>query len=242
MRAAWAAICLASASAIAADEAPIDLAGSNPGRVTRFLKPYYPREAIVRDISGVVVVEGIARKDGSIDEVKYLPDKPESEVFIAALKRVVPLWRYSMPIDKDCQPLDQPFRTAVAFQIENDTQKIFLKPEPGAPLPSPTTQTLAARRFPHHNPVERIRPEYPSNMVRWNVMADVYARIVVDRSGTVADVNAKAYTRHNMTAGDVSSFSDSAEKTLRKWRFPEVPPEYKAPWVGCYTINYRISD
>jgi hypothetical protein len=221
--ASWAACALAEEPPIHFDNA------ENFGRLKRIVQPEYPPEAVSRGQAGVVDLVGVVRSDGFIKEFEFLPDKAESAIFVEALRPVVGDWIFVVPVGNDCQPSPKPITVRVSFEIDNGTPRIFVEHQPLRKTTGPTPT--------HYRPTKRINPRYPYDMLTRGIMADVYARIVVNRDGLVMEVSSKAYPPRQ---DDLSSFTTAAEKSLSKWEFPKVEDGYAAPWIGCYTISFRI--
>jgi outer membrane biosynthesis protein TonB len=232
-----AAFCVAAliGSAAAADDAPIDLSGTGVrGRLARIVKPEYPPDALARGLTGTVALEGVIRPDGFVEEFKYVPDKAESRVFVDALEKVTRNWIFHVPLDYECQPRAEPARVTVSFEIDNGTPRIFVEHASQAKGPAVPVQ-------PYFRPTRRTQPEYPYYQLKIGLMANTYTRIVVDRDGNVTSVKARSYSPHR-DAGELAAFDRSAERALATWKFPAVPEDAKAPWIGCYQINFRIRD
>ena len=224
-------LALAAGGALAADDDPVDLTEfESRGRLTRIVRPDYPPEALARGQTGVVEIEGVVDVTGTLDKPMYRPDKPESEVFVAALKKVLRNWWFVTPLDKECQPSAKPVKVEVSFEIDNGTPRIFVTHN-ASPLRGKPPDA-------HFNRLSGPTADFPTNMWKLGIPGDVYTKIVVDRSGQVVDVRSRTYTPR--TAIDVSSFTTAVDEAVRQWKFPEVPPDAKAPWAGCYKFQFRF--
>jgi TonB family protein len=218
--------------AATADEGPADLSARGEwGRLWRIVRPEYPPEALARGQVGTVHLEGTVRADGFIDDYVYRPDRPESEIFVVALKKVTRDWVFVPPMEADCTLSRKPASVDVSFEIDAGTPRIFVTHQ----------RTLQPRpTLPYMKPTYRVQPEYPYRPLRSVVMADVFSRVVVDRSGKVVNVRAHAYTPQKVDPDFLESFTTNAESALYHWEFPPVPEGSEAPWTACYHFRYRI--
>jgi outer membrane biosynthesis protein TonB len=216
---------------LAADDDPVDLTEfESRGRLTRIVRPDYPAEAVARGQAGVVEIEGPVDVTGALTNPTYRPDKPESEIFVTALKKVVPSWSFVNPLDKECQPSAKPVKVEVSFEIDNGTPRIFVTHN-ASPLRGKPPD-------PHFKRLSGPSPDFPTNMWKLGIPGDVYTKVFVDRTGRVVDVRSRTYTPR--TAIDVSSFTEAVDEAVRQWQFPAVPPGAKAPWAGCYRFQFRF--
>ena len=227
---------MAGGVAIAGDDKPVDL-NDQPmhGRLARIVKPDYPEEALARGQTGVVVLEGKLDPEGFAEDLKYLPDKPESAIFVDALKKVAADWIFVVSTDGDCQPIAAPMRTEVSFEIDDGKPRIFVT---HAPAPKTTTVRKNAPTA-HYRPTRRIPPEYPRVMLNAGIRANTYSKVTVDRDGNVTDVKAMSYAPRRR-ALELVPFDRAVQRALSEWKFPPVPAEEKAPWMGCYQVNFRL--
>jgi len=239
----WARLLLAWVACAAAEETPVD---SPPihhqeaetwGRLTQIVRPDYPPEAVKRGQTGTVDIRGIVRPDGFLDDIVLTGDSAASSIFVDALQGLVRDWRFVTPVGNDCQPLAKSVGARVSFEIDNGTPRIFVTHQ------TPEAAFLAKQPAPaHFRPTRRIQPTYPYKLLQHGVVADVYARIVVDRSGRVSDVTSRAYTRQKVTEARLRPFTDEVDESLSQWIYPPVPEDSRAPWIGCYTLRFRITN
>jgi outer membrane biosynthesis protein TonB len=205
------------------------------GRLERVVRPDYPWLAVQRRQSGKVEIRGRVRPDSFLDDIQLIPDSPASSIFVDALQEPVKGWRFIPAHDNDCQPVPAPVRAEVSFEIDDGTPRIFVthkpaeKARPAKPAPE------------YYKPLKRIAPAYPVEPLRRNIIADVYARVVVDRSGKVTDVKSRAYSRRDVGERALEPFTREADATLSRWEFPPVPEGAQAPWVGCFRVYFTTT-
>ncbi len=79
------------------------------------VNPVYPEEARQKRISGVVRLESLIRKDGTVGEVKILesPDPLLGEAAVRAVRQ----WRYKPPVDAAGVPRDVQFTITIKFLL-----------------------------------------------------------------------------------------------------------------------------
>ena len=216
MRAALLMIALAAVGAASADDNPVDLSNSGVrGRVSRIVTPEYPADAVSRNLSGIVAVEGKVQWNGYMQDIRYIPDTPESQVFVDAVRYVAPKWIFVAPIDAECQPSPHAVRTEVSFEMDKGTPRIFVTTSKAAGGPVPKDR-------PYFRPVVQNEPTYPVTMQRLSVAARTYAKLTVDRGGNVVMVEPHTYSTMRNPA-DLQSFDWSVESSLKEWKFPPVP-------------------
>lgn len=226
---------LAAGFAMADDDPPVNLNDQVvQGRLVRIVQPDYPAEALARGQTGVVALEGKLDPEGFAEDLKYRPDKPESAIFVDALKKVATDWIFVVSTDSDCQPLAAPMRTEVSFEIDNGKPRIFV-----THAPAPKTATASRIATAHYRPTRRIQPEYPRVMVNTGVRANTYSKVTVDRDGNVIDVKAMSYSPRRR-AMELVPFDRAVQRAMSEWKFPPVPAQAKAPWMGCYQVNFRL--
>jgi outer membrane biosynthesis protein TonB len=182
----------------------------------------FPQEALARGQIGYVDVD--ARIDplgGKAEDVSYRPDRPESAVFVDALKEVLPFWRFRSPT-RDCFPTDERISASVSFDLADGKPKIAVSRE-----------KIEARVL---TPVQWFRPDYPLALLQYSYQPHVYARMKVAPSGRVEDVE-------TLTIGGPAGSRnvDRAVKVgLRKWLFP--PSRDSATRVVCYDVDFRTQE
>ena len=220
-------------AALGADPEPAHL--NDPalwGTLVTVVRPEYPREAVARRQSGVVEVDGIVQGTGFLKDIRYRPDKPESSVFVDALRDLVPDWRFHAPLGSDCLPTGEAVTTRVSFEMDGDTPRIFVTHSPKAPKPA-----MAGEDF---KPISRPNPRYPSVALRRGHEARVYVKIDIDASGKVVNGHAKAYSEQARRNDELRPFTDGTLYFLSQWQFPPVADGRSR--AACYDVTYNITN
>lgn len=94
--------------------APIRVGGAiqEPKRI-RMVEPTYPAIAKAARVQGIVILEAIIAKDGSVKDVKVLRSQPMLD---EAAKEAVLQWRYTPPMLNN-QPVDVIMTVTVNFAL-----------------------------------------------------------------------------------------------------------------------------
>jgi TonB family protein len=230
---------MTTASIAIADETTTDFSGvGQRGRPARVVKPVYPAEALARGQTGIVTLEGVAGPDGRYNELSFTPDRPESRIFVDALAKVTPRWEFWNALGPACSPVSIPFRTHVAFEIENGEPRVIVTHAPSIAPPKPAAPAVKAGA--HFKPIHRVNPGYPYSMLQRGYTGKTYAKITVDREGNVASVDSQTWASN--PKANAKAFDAMAQGALKNWKFPPVPPDEKAPWTGCYEFTWRLRD
>lgn len=88
--------------------------GTQPEEIDRVM-PRYPPSARRRGIGGAVVVRGIVRRDGTIDNVEIIKDLPEG--LGEEARRAVSRWRFR-PATYRGEPIDVYYTVTVNFRLQ----------------------------------------------------------------------------------------------------------------------------
>ncbi len=87
--------------------------GTQPDEISRVI-PRYPAMARAQNIGGAVVIRGVVRKDGTIDDVEIIKDLPYG--LGDAAKEAVERWRFR-PATFRGQPIDVYYTVTVNFRL-----------------------------------------------------------------------------------------------------------------------------
>jgi len=91
----------------------VPLGGTQPEEIDRVL-PRYPGAARRAGVQGPVVVRGIVRKDGTIDDVEVIKDLPNG--LGDAAREAVSRWRFR-PATYRGEPIDVYYTVTVNFRL-----------------------------------------------------------------------------------------------------------------------------
>jgi hypothetical protein len=196
------------------------------GLPQRLVVPEYPAEALDRRITGYVDVEGVVDGARRLADPVLRPGSPEAEVFVPALRKVVPDWVFYPRYGKgSCVPVPTQMHLRVTFALEQDKPRIATDP-PVPPAPSP------GRSRPH---CDNIR--YPSDALRNDETAIVYARVNVGPDGITSSVESEVYPKHEAFIDD--GFKDAVKSALSYCRFDRA--DYPTPpHAACFDVVFNL--
>ena len=235
MRVALAIALAASASAGLAAE-PFDPEREKWGTVEALIAPDYPREALRRGQTGSVVIRGtVSPHRGRLENIQYVPDRPESKVFVEAIEDLVPRWKFNPPV-KDCMPSDEIVTAEMSFEIDEGKPRIFLtrgaKPKGGSTGPSD----------PNYRILKRVNPGWPKDMLALGWTATVYSRIEIDNAGKVVGVTSRTYSPRVAYEESLDSFTKMAARTYKRWQFVPVADDFAPHRSACYELQFVLTN
>ena len=91
----------------------VPLGGTQPEEIERVI-PRYPSQARRQGVQGAVVVRGVVRKDGTIDDVEVIKDLPNG--LGEAAREAVSQWRFR-PATYHGEPIDVYYTVTVNFRL-----------------------------------------------------------------------------------------------------------------------------
>ncbi len=221
-------------------------------KVLRVVPPVYPPVAVERRLEGIVDVDGIVQPAGNLVDSKYTASSADAAIFIPAVQDVIEFWAFEPAVGEDCQPVARSVTTRVHFEMDGETPRIFVSRGTAPPAPLQRQDFQAA----DYKVTHRSEPQYPKTMIHQNIQASVYALMVIEPSGEVSDVRAKAYLvlpHYNKHVGarwqieqlleqqrttDLTPFLNSAVRALKAWRYG--PVERQARRLACMDINFQL--
>src|SRR5205085_5398132 len=95
--------------------AAVPAGGTQPEEIDRVV-PRYPPAARAANVSGRVVIRGIVRKDGTIDNVEVIKDLPFG--LGEAAREAVERWRFR-PATYRGEPIDVYYTVTVTFRLHS---------------------------------------------------------------------------------------------------------------------------
>jgi hypothetical protein len=215
-------------------------------RIVQIVRPEYPADAQARGQAGVVKVDVAVRPDGYGENYVYTADKPESSVFVDALRRVTRNWKFRPTLGEDCFPIATPLAAEVAFELDQGTPRIFVTPL----FKPPQMPAVLA----HQKPVHVEKPYYPWDREGIGIAAVTFVKFAVDRDGNVMSAKARSFTAQKPPSepspvsrelerrlADIRPFDQATELAVMSWKFPMVPPAQPAPWSACWEARFPES-
>ncbi len=123
-----------SASAASAEDAPLPALSDSDLIPINRIEPRFPREALMREISGRVRIAGTVARDGSVLEAHVVVSQPAG-VFDRSALRAVRQWKFK-PRIKDGQAVEREFEQTINFMLfgpnEPDPLLTFVASDPPA--------------------------------------------------------------------------------------------------------------
>jgi hypothetical protein len=200
------------------------------GRPKVIIAPEYPPAALSEHRTGSVEVRGRIDPYHALVDPEYRAENPDSEVFVAAVRAVVPRWEFYPVTRSDCFPAaDVPVAFRVLFDLEAGNPKIDV-------------EVLAAGpKRPAIPVVARVKLTYPRDALRVGIEAVVYARLVVNPDGSVAEVTTDSYPKR--VNNENRSFENEVERNLGRWKFAALPPGGdQQRRIVCEDVLFNIRD
>ncbi len=218
-----------AANAAWADDVPVDVYHVDniglAGRPQVVLEPRFPADALAQHVTGYVDVEGRVDPMGALKEIEYHAGSSQAEIFVAALKEVMPAWSFYPVYVDSCVPSDRRITVRIWFDLDAD------KPKVSATIASAPPQAREIR-------VSSCRqPRYPGGAIREGLTAIVYAGSEINADGTVAKVNTVVFPQGRNGNG---AFSTAVEDALRVCRYPPAPDPDRHR-LACHQVIFRLN-
>lgn len=172
-------------------------AGVVAPKLTREVKPEYPRQAMADRKQGVVRLECVVKADGTVGDVRVI-DSLGPELDDAAVK-ALKQWTFN-PGTKDGTPVP------VMVEVEISFAQRDREPRLGSPEVYTIGDGVTSPR-----PVKEVKPTYTDEAKQAGIQGTVTMDCVVLPDGTVGDVRVSKKLDPGLDA--------EAVKTLRQWRF-----------------------
>jgi hypothetical protein len=223
---------LIPAGLAAAEETPFHLEDpARWGTLVTVVRPDYPKEALSRGQTGAVDITGVVLGTGFLNDIEYRPDRPESAVFVEALKELVPDWQFYPPLGNDCLPTTERITTRMHFEIDAGKPRIFAEH---------AKRSDPREEFAKLKPTKRVNPRYPTAALNRRHMARVYAMLEIDPAGKVSNVRAKAFSAQARRDRELSPFVDSTLYWLSQWEFEPLAEGDARARRACLDVDFRI--
>ena len=137
-----------------------------PARLTAFVPPEYPAQALRDRIEATVDVVGTVRGDGGLD-VRSIQATPDREDFRSVVSQVAKYWTFRPRYGFDCSPREAEGRLRIWFEIKVGGPAISVSyPERAAAGTGPVDAPTPLRsQVPEYMPTSRPNPPYPPSGV-----------------------------------------------------------------------------
>ena len=181
-------------------------------KLTKEVKPEYPRQAMADRNQGVVRLECVVKADGTVGDVRVI-DSLAPELDAAAVK-ALKQWTFS-PGTKDGTPVPVMVEVEISFALREGKPRLG-SPEVYTIGDGVTSPTL----------VKRVGPTYTAEAKQAGIQGNVTMDCVVLPDGTVGDVR--------VTKKLDPGLDEEAIKTLRQWRFRPAQKDGKSVPVQVF--------
>ena len=200
---------------------------SRMGRPIRVVTPEFPKPALDQRLAAIVDVEGRISPLHSLQEVTLRVEPPGADVFVEAVKKVLPYWEFHPIFEGGCFPTERRVANRVSFEWDGDQPKIFVTVRP-----APAQKKRESIRV-----VKRVEPTYPREAISAGHQAYVYSELAVLPDGSVSGVKTRTYPERPGTANQ--AFEREAIRKLSQWMFePATVPLRSA----CQEIIFQFRD
>jgi len=169
------------------------------------VRPEYPEEARQARVEGVVIVQVTIDTDGNVAAAKVLRSVPMLDQ--AALDAVYQ-WRFEPPDEESVMTVTVAFR----LEDEKDAARTATPPEEraAAALSAAEVRAVNPPFRPPPRLLHQVKPRYPPELLRSGENGTVDVRLVVDATGTVAEVT---------VLSGPEGFHQAVIDAVKQWRF-----------------------
>lgn len=204
-------------------------------RVTVFVAPEYPAQALRDGVEATVDVVGNVRADGGL-EVRGIDVVPDREDFRTAVSQVAKHWILRPRYGFDCGPREVEGRVRIWFEIKGNAPVISISvPEGAATAPAPGVDAPArlGRGGDEFAPSYRPNPSYPRDALNRGVEGKVESLMRVGADGKVEQVVI-------VPGGHPRVLDAAVTSALSAWRFPPQPGAAGLPRCVETVVEFAI--
>ncbi len=186
--------------------------------------PGFPAEALARGLTARIDVAGTVRTDGSLEGYRIEPATAD-EAFLAAVRKVVPLWRLQPRVDaRTCLASEAPARVSLWFDIVNGQPKVSYG------TARPVDEAASGIRT-DRAPVRMVQPLYPTKLAQdpnapKAILQVAYVAVAEDGAVTGVTVAPMLHYRE---------FEPLLAAAVRQWKYaPQI-----SPW--CAEVRFHMT-
>ena len=197
-------------------------------RIVALVAPDYPAGAVQRNETATLEVAGSINADGSL-AMSTLRISGGNEMFVNAVKQVVPYWVLQPPIDAmTCESRAGEVRMRVWFEMAGGQPKVSVSPPSDPQAPAASAYGEVARK-------SGKAPFYPRAAQTKGLEGEVYAVAKVDRTGQVWNV-------HVRPGLNTAVFGPPTHNALMKWQFDVAGyPEGKPHICVEVPVDFKLT-
>ena len=207
----------------------------SPPRHRSFRMPLYPASEREARTTGSVDISMLVSPEGRLVDIKSITSEPKNAVFEEVTKNAVAKWLFAPGLTR-CVPVLADVTYRVSFEIAGGSDHVR-----AVPLLSQSQLAMSDARHqmsaPNENELRR-SVRYPSDARRAGAQGSVYLMLSVNPVNGVID-RVDIASVNTTKEGFERDFSDSAIKTVRKFKFTPMP-ELKAPHKICVPFVFGL--
>jgi TonB family protein len=212
-------IVVPAATALAAPQTPVRVGGViREPRKIKDVKPVYPDDAREAKVQGMVILEVVIGKDGSVTGAKVLRPVPLLEQ--AALD-AVGQWKYE-PTQLDGEPVEVLMVVTVNFVLNS--------PVAAPAEPKPPVRVGGSIKEPKR--ISWVAPVYPKIAMEAKVQGTVIIEALIDTDGSVVDAK---------VLRSVPLLEDAALESVKQWMYePTLVDGEPVRVVLTVTVSFTL--
>ena len=219
--------------AVRADDVPLYTGDPNVryGRASQVVEPAYPKDALRTNQGATITVTGAVSPTGVMASPQLVATPGNADAFVAALREVLPYWRFYTPTDADCMPSEKPVSVQVEFAAREGKPHVYLTYAAEEPMPPQWLGHLPARQVP------RIR--YPRSVIHDGSEAIVFVRTEIDADGRATGVFTQTFRKPGTgSSSSLEPFARAVKNAMSLWRYPAnaAKPLRKV----CDTVDFNL--
>ena len=201
----------------------IGISDSGPSkRIIKMTKPAYPPDAKVAGIQGVVRLNVLVSKDGTVKEIRSASGRPE---LIPAAADAVKNWIYE-PVLKDGQAVDFIVSVDMNFSLQKDSAPAIVR---DAKSPIEVRGSVQEGKL-----INRVRPVYPPDAKGAGVQGSVKLVVVVGENGALSEIR---------SASGPLPLIQSAVDAVRQWTWkPTTLDGVQVAVITEIAANFKLGE
>jgi TonB family protein len=197
----------------------VRLAGAAKPKLLKKVRPVYPKEALEKEIQGVVILEAVIDNNGKVKETRTVSSA--DPLLVKAANEAVKQWEYE-PFVIDGVAKQVLFTVTITFA---------LNPEDKAKPASDTLTKLEGSERPRK--VKDVKPVYPDEAVKKRIEGVVMLEAVADELGKVRQLR--------VLSSPSLLLNDAALLAVKQWEYEPYVVDGKAkPVIFTVTVTFTL--
>jgi TonB family protein len=197
----------------------VRLAGAAKPKLLKKVRPVYPKEALEKEIQGVVILEAVIDNNGKVKETRTVSSA--DPLLVKAANEAVKQWEYE-PFVIDGVAKQVLFTVTITFA---------LNPEDKAKPAGDTLTKLEGSERPRK--VKDVKPVYPDEAVKKRIEGVVMLEAVADELGKVRQLR--------VLSSPSLLLNDAALLAVKQWEYEPYVVDGKAkPVIFTVTVTFTL--